>query len=572
MRLKVTKTNSNTNYYAIIDVKLKNGKRTTKIYKRLGDEQEILKISNGVPPLEWAQNQVVELKKAYEEKTLKVVAEFSPTNQIAKDIQTSFNGGYLFLQDIYYSLGLDKICKDISKKYRIKYDLNSVLSNLIYTRIIEPSSKLSAFEASKKFLEQPNFELQNIYRALEVIATETDSIESAVYKNSLNVVDRNTGILYYDCTNYFFEIEEAERIKQYGKSKENRPLPIVQMGLFMDGNGFPLAFSIDSGNTNEQVTIKPLEKQIIKDFELSKFVVCTDAGLASRENRIFNNIQERSYIVTQSLKKIKGHLKDWALAKDGWHKLNSNELINLSDIDNSSSNDEIYYKERWINENDLSQRLIISYSPKYAAYQKNIRASQIQRAQKLIDNPTSVDKNRQNDPKRFVKATSVTSDGEIADKKVLTLNQSAIEEEAMFDGFYGVCTTLEDNISDIIKINKRRWEIEESFRLLKSDFKARPVYLKRDDRIKAHFTTCFLALLIYRILEHKLDEKYTSCNIIQTLRNMNFKNIDGFGYIPTYTRTDLTDVLHEKFKFKTDTEIIPTNTMKKIIKETKNKK
>ena len=572
MRLKVTKTNSNTNYYAIIDVKLKNGKRTTKIYKRLGDEQEILKISNGVPPLEWAQNQVVELKKAYEEKTLKVVAEFSPTNQIAKDIQTSFNGGYLFLQDIYYSLGLDKICKDISKKYRIKYDLNSVLSNLIYTRIIEPSSKLSAFEASKKFLEQPNFELQNIYRALEVIATETDSIESAVYKNSLNVVDRNTGILYYDCTNYFFEIEEAEGIKQYGKSKENRPLPIVQMGLFMDGNGFPLAFFIDSGNTNEQVTIKPLEKQIIKDFELSKFVVCTDAGLASRENRIFNNIQERSYIVTQSLKKIKGHLKDWALAKDGWHKLNSNELINLSDIDNSSSNDEIYYKERWINENDLSQRLIISYSPKYAAYQKNIRASQIQRAQKLIDNPTSVDKNRQNDPKRFVKATSVTSDGEIADKKVLTLNQSAIEEEAMFDGFYGVCTTLEDNISDIIKINKRRWEIEESFRLLKSDFKARPVYLKRDDRIKAHFTTCFLALLIYRILEHKLDEKYTSCNIIQTLRNMNFKNIDGFGYIPTYTRTDLTDVLHEKFKFKTDTEIIPTNTMKKIIKETKNKK
>lgn len=572
MRLKVTKTNSNTNYYAIIDVKLKNGKRTTKIYKRLGDEQEILKISNGVPPLEWAQNQVVELKKAYEEKTLKVVAEFSPTKQIAKDIQTSFNGGYLFLKDIYYSLGLDKICKDISKKYRIKYDLNSVLSNLIYTRIIEPSSKLSAFEASKKFLEQPNFELQNIYRALEVIATETDSIESAVYKNSLNVVDRNTGILYYDCTNYFFEIEEAEGIKQYGKSKENRPLPIVQMGLFMDGNGFPLAFFIDSGNTNEQVTIKPLEKQIIKDFELSKFVVCTDAGLASRENRIFNNIQERSYIVTQSLKKIKGHLKDWALAKDGWHKLNSNELINLSDIDNSSSNDEIYYKERWINENDLSQRLIISYSPKYAAYQKNIRASQIQRAQKLIDNPTSVDKNKQNDPKRFVKATSVTSDGEIADKKVLTLNQSAIEEEAMFDGFYAVCTTLEDNISDIIKINKRRWEIEESFRLLKSDFKARPVYLKRDDRIKAHFTTCFLALLIYRILEHKLDEKYTSCNIIQTLRNMNFKNIDGFGYIPTYTRTDLTDALHEKFKFKTDTEIIPTNTMKKIIKETKNKK
>ena len=477
--------------------------------------------------------------------------------------------GYLFLQDIYYSLGLDKICKDISKKYRIKYDLNSVLSNLIYTRIIEPSSKLSAFEASKKFLEQPNFELQNIYRALEIIAAETDSIESAVYKNSLNVVDRNTGILYYDCTNYFFEIEEAEGIKQYGKSKENRPLPIVQMGLFMDGNGFPLAFSIDSGNTNEQVTIKPLEQQIIKDFELSKFVVCTDAGLASRENRIFNNIQERSYIVTQSLKKIKGHLKDWALAKDGWHKLNSDGLINLSDIDDSSSNDQIYYKERWINENDLSQRLIVSYSPKYAAYQKNIRASQIQRAQKLIDNPTSVDKNRQNDPKRFVKATAVTGDGEIADKKVLTLNQSVIEEEAMFDGFYAVCTTLEDDISEIIKMNKRRWEIEESFRILKTDFKARPVYLKRDDRIKAHFTTCFLALLIYRILEHKLDEKYTCSNIIKTLKEMNMREIDGIGYLPTYTRTSLTDALHDTFKFRTDNEITLSKDMKNIFKFTK---
>ncbi|MBQ4122750.1 IS1634 family transposase, partial [bacterium] len=556
MRLKTTKTNTTTNYYAIIDTKTEDGKRSTKIYKRLGNEQEISKISNGELPIDWAKKQVAELKKAYEEKTLKVIAEFSQSDLIEKNIQSSFNGGYLFLQDIYYSLGLDKICKEISDKYRIKYDLNSILSNLIYTRIIEPSSKLSAFETAKHFLEQPNFELQNIYRALEIISKETENIESAVYKNSLSVVNRNTKILYYDCTNYFFEIEQAEGLKQYGKNKENRPLPIVQMGLFMDGDGLPLAFVIDSGNTNEQVTLKPLEKQIIKDFELSKFVVCTDAGLASRENRIFNNIQDRSFIVTQSLKKLKGHLKDWALDKKGWHKLNSKELINLDDIDNSSSNEDVYYKERWINENDLSQRLIVSYSPKYSAYQKNVRNSQIERAQKLINNPSSVDKNRQNDPKRFVKSSSVTADGEVADKKVLSLNQSAIDNEAMFDGFYAVCTTLEDDISDIIKVNKRRWEIEESFRILKSDFKARPVYLKRDDRIKAHFTTCFLSLLIYRILEHKLEEKYSSNQIISTLRNMNFFKIAGSGYAPTYMRTDLTDALHKTFNFRTDTEIV----------------
>ena len=569
MRLSLVKSKNATQFYVIKSFRDSNGKNTSKIIEKLGNLEEVTKKANGQDPIEWAKKYIDVLNEKQKNQSLEIIAKFSSVNQIPKDIQNCFNGGYLFLQDIYYSLGLDKICHDISDKYRIKYDLNSVLANLIYTRIIEPSSKLSAFETAKSFLEQPNFELQNIYRALEVIAKETEFIESAVYKNSLKVVNRNTKVLYYDCTNYFFEIEEAEGIKQYGKNKENRPLPIVQMGLFMDGDGFPLAFVIDSGNTNEQVTLKPLEKQIIKDFELSKFVVCTDAGLASRENRIFNNIQERSFIVTQSLKKIKGHLKDWALSKEGWHKLNSKNLINLNDIDNSSSNEEIYYKERWINENDLSQRLIVSYSPKYAAYQKSLRTTQIERAQKLINNPSSMDKNRQNDPKRFIKYASVTQDGEIADKKVFALNQSAIDNEAMFDGFYAVCTTLEDDISEIIKVNKRRWEIEESFRILKSDFKARPVYLKRDDRIKAHFTTCFLALLIYRILEHKLDEKYTSTKIIQTLRDMNFKNLEGFGYLPTYTRTDLTDALHQQFSFKTDTEIVSESMMKKIIKKTK---
>ena len=569
MRLKINKSKNSINYYAIVDIKTKEGKRSTKIYKRLGNEQEILKISNGISAREWAEKEVAKLKKAYEEKSLKVIAEFSQSELIKKDIQTSFNGGYLFLQDIYYSLGLNKICKEISDKYRIKYDLNSVLSNLIYTRIIEPSSKFSAFETAKTFLEQPNFELQNIYRALEIIANETENIEAQVYKNSLNVVNRNTKILYYDCTNYFFEIEQAEGIKQYGKSKENRPLPIVQMGLFMDGDGFPLAFVINSGNTNEQTTLKPLEEQIIKDFELSKFVVCTDAGLASIDNRLFNNILDRSFIVTQSLKKIKGHLRDWALSKEGWHSLNSKKEINLNNIDNSSTNEEIYYKERWINENNLSQRLIVSYSPKYAAYQKNVRNNQIERAKNLINNPSSISKNRQNDPSRFVTSSFVTTDGEIADKRVLTLNQEAIDNEEMFDGFYAVCTTLEDDISEIIKVNKRRWEIEESFRILKTDFKARPVYLKREDRIKAHFTTCFLSLLIYRILEHKLKEKYSSSDIINTLRNMNFLKKEGCGYIPTFKRTDLTDSLHQQFEFRTDTEIIPENVMKKIFKKTK---
>ena len=569
MRLKVNKSKNSINYYIITDTKTSEGKRSTKIFKKLGNEQEILKISNGISPIEWAKEQVNIINKQIEEKNLTITAEFSQSNIIKKNKQITFNCGYLFLQNIYYSLGLDKICKNISEKYRIKYDLNSILSNLIYTRIIEPSSKLSSFEASKKFIEQPNYELHDIYRSLEVISRETEFIEAEVYKNSLDVVNRNTKILYYDCTNYFFEIEQAEGLKQYGLSKENRPNPITQMGLFMDGDGFPLAFNVNSGNTNEQTTLKPLEKQIIKDFELSKFVVCTDAGLASNENRKFNNIQNRSYIVTQSLKKIKGHLKEWALSPEDWHTINSNKKINLNDIDSSGDNEEIYYKERWINENGLEQRLIVSYSPKYAEYQRSVRNRQIERAQNLINNPTKISKNRQDDPKRFIKSASVTNDGEIASKKVFSLNTTAIEKEEEFDGFYAVCTTLEDDISEIIKINKRRWEIEESFRILKTDFKARPVYLKRDDRIKAHFTTCFLSLLIYRILEHKLNEEYTSEKIITTLREMNVRNLEGIGYIPTYTRTEITDILHEKFNFRTDNEIILPKDIKKILKVNK---
>lgn len=569
MRLSLVKSKNTTQFYVIKSYRNENGKNTSKIIEKLGNEQEVILKANGEDPIIWAKKYIKNLNEKEKNEGIDIIAKFSQSKQIPENIQITYNGGYLFLQDIYYSLELDKICKQISEKYRIKYDLNSILSNLIYTRIIEPSSKLSSFEAAKKFIEQPNFELQNIYRALEIISSETDFIESQVYKNSLKVVQRNTKILYYDCTNYFFEIEEAEGLKQYGLSKENRPNPITQMGLFMDGDGFPLAFNINSGNTNEQTTLKPLEQQIIKDFELSKFVVCTDAGLGSNENRKFNNIQNRSYIVTQSLKRIKGHLKEWALSPEGWHTLNSDKKINLSEIDKSSNEEEIYYKERWINENGLEQRLIVSYSPKYATYQRSVRNRQIERAQRIINNPTEMSRKRQDDPKRFIKTASITQDGEIANKKVIALNKSVIEKEEEFDGFYAVCTTLEDDISEIIKINKRRWEIEESFRILKTDFKARPVYLKRDDRIKAHFTTCFLSLLIYRILEHKLDEEYTSDKIITTLREMNFAKIKGDGYIPIYTRTSLTDKLHEQFNFRTDKEIIILNQMKKICKKTK---
>ena len=569
MRLSISKSKNSTSLY-VIKSTYENGLHSSKIVEKLGTVNELSKKLNGQDPIEWAKKYIEELNKKEKEEKHEVLVKYSPSKVITKDEQRIFNGGYLFLQQIYYQLGLNKICKVILEKYKVTYNLNSILSRLIYGRIIFPSSKLATYQLSTRFIEQPDFELQHVYRALEVIAKETDFIQSSLYNNSLKISKRNTGVLYYDCTNYFFEIEQEGGIKQYGPSKEHRPNPIVQMGLFMDGDGIPLAFSINKGYTNEQLTLKPLEKKILSDFDLSKFIVCTDAGLASVSNRKFNDKEDRAFITTQSIKKLKEHLRRWALDPNGWHLSNDLKTYDISKLDEEKDKNKMFYKERWIKEDGLEQKIIVTYSIKYRDYQRKIRNSQIERAQKTIDlNPTKIKKYNQNDYKRFIKKTNCTPDGEIAEKEIYSINTEVIAKEEVFDGFYAVCTNLEDEAAEIIKVNNRRWEIEECFRIMKSEFKARPVYLSRDDRIEAHFMTCFMSLIIYRLLEKMLGDKYTCSEIIRGLKEMNFYEIKGEGYVPTYTRTDFTDDLHEAFGFRTDYEIINTKQMKKIFKATK---
>lgn len=576
MRLKVTKSKNAASLYVIKSVyNSKTQSNSSKIVEKLGTESELREKLGGADPYEWANNYIKQLNEKEKEETRKILVPFKQSAIISKNELHLFNGSYLFLQQIYHQLKLNQICKSISAKYKFSFNLDSILSRLIYGRILFPSSKLNTFQISKTLLEQPDFELQHIYRALEVISKESDFIQSELYKNSLTVSKRNDKILYYDCTNYFFEIEQEDGIKQYGPSKEHRPNPIVEMGLFMDGDGIPLAFSIHSGNTNEQLTLQPLEKKIIEDFSLAKFVVCTDAGLSSTENRKFNNAGERAFITTQSVKKLKKHLKEWALDKKEWHM---EGMIGTFDISNLEESDEIkdiyrkstFYKERWIKEDGLEQKLIVTFSLKYKEYQRHIRNGQIERAAKLIKTkPSSLKKHRQNDYKRFITKTNVTNDGEIAKKEVYDIDQDMITNEESYDGFYAVCTNLEDDAPAITKINHKRWEIEECFRLLKTDFKARPVYLSREDRIKAHFMTCFLSLTIFRYLEKRLKEKFTSSEILNQLREMNFYSIPGEGYIPTYTRTDFTDAMHDTFGFRTDYQIVTNNQMKNIFKITK---
>lgn len=569
MRLKISKSPNAASLY-VIKSTYENGKHSSKIVEKLGTIAELEKKLNGENPIEWAKKYIEELNRKEKEDKRKIMVKYSPSKLIEKGHQHSFNGGYLFLQQIYHKLGIHTLCKELSAKYKFTFDLNSILSRLLYARIIFPASKLATLQLSKRFIEQPDFEIQHIYRALEIIAKETDLIQSSLYNNSLKISQRNTGILYYDCTNYFFEIEQEEGLKQYGPSKEHSPNPIVQMGLFMDGDGIPLAFNIHKGNTNEQLTLKPTEKKILTDFNLSKFIVCTDAGLASHKNREFNNEGDRAFITTQSIKKLKKHLMEWALASTGWRLPGEKKSYDITKLDEDNDKEKIFYKERWIKENGLEQKLIATYSLKYRNYQRNIRNSQIVRAQKTIDsNPGKLKKCNPNDYKRFIEKSCCTIDGEIADKELYSLNTDLIAKEERFDGFYAVCTNLEDDATAIIKVNKRRWEIEECFRILKSEFKARPVYLSRDDRIEAHFTTCFISLILYRFLEKKLGEKYTCSEIICGLRDMNFYEIRREGYIPTYTRTDFTDDLHEAFGFRTDYQIVSTSQMKKIFKSTK---
>lgn len=521
--------------------------------------------------LAWAQAQVDEMDK---KSTPAVNISFFPDKLIVKDEQRSFLAGYLFLQDLYYDLKIKNVFRNIKNRHKYQFDLDAIFSDLVYARVLEPGSKAASYDTAMKFLETPTYEKHDVYRALSVLAKEMDYIQAEVYKNSNFITLRNNRVLYYDCTNYYFEIEEEDDLRKYGKSKEHRPNPIVQMGLFMDGDGIPLAFDIFDGASNEQPSLKPLEEKIIKNFGFDRFVVCTDGGLGSDNNRHFNDIEGRAFIVTQSLKKLKKADREAAMDDRNWRRLSDKKVIDINEVkaDPSSHMNELYYKEEVYGTKKVpGQLMIVTYSPRYAAYQKKVREGQLERAEKMVK-AGNVKKQRKNpnDPARFVKVTNTTPDGEVAEEKSYSIDQDKVDSESIYDGYYAVCTDLvDDDVKDILAVSEGRWEIEESFRIMKTDFEAQPVFVRREDRIKAHFLVCYMALLLFRLMEKKLNSTYTSSQIIDSLREYRLLRISGRGYIPEYTRTDLTDRMHEVFRFRTDTEIVPSSVMRNIIKNTK---
>lgn len=575
MYVAINGVKNNKSIYIMHSYRKENGKTSSRVYRKLGRLDELLNRFSGnyEEMMAWAKQEAAKDTLAYNSKTEAVSISLFQAACIPKDEERSFNVGYLFLQQLCTELGLNSICRKIRSRHKFSYDFHAILTDLIYARILSPSSKLSSYAFCHSLLEPPKYTLQNLYRALSVIAEESSFIQEELYRNSNFVHPRNCKVLYYDCTNYYFEIEQDDELRKYGKSKEHRPNPLVTMGLFMDADGIPLAFDIFPGNQNEQTTLKPLETTIIRDFGCSNFVFCSDAGLGSKSNRFFNSFGNRAYVITQSLKKMKKEDRDIALNPTQYKVLGSEKMIDLRTLDETDEKvfNTIYYKEIPVVTGNMDETVIVTYSPKYKAYQQQIRNRQIERAEQMIASPGKKRKGKnQNDPARFIHKTAVTEDGEVANKSIYSLDLDRINEEAAYDGFYAVITNLDGDISEILKINRQRWEIEENFRIMKTEFEARPVYARREDRIKAHFLTCYISLLVYRLLEKKLTGNYTCEQILKTIRGMQMTLLpQNLGYIPSYKRTDITDDLHKTFGFRTDYEFISKSNMRNIVKETK---
>ena len=597
-----TSTSKNSKSYSIIEDYYRNGKKTTRVVETIGNHEKVSKLAEdeGIDTDIWLKNYLNEYKEKCGIPTNieKIIIEKYTNKFILKGEKRNFNVGYLFLKDIYYSLKINKIVKEISKEYKFEFDLNEVLSNLVFSRIIYPSSKLKTYELSKNFIETPKYNLENVYRGLTYLNNKLDFIQKEIYNNSKSVIDRNTRIMYFDCTNYYFDINEETDLQKYGKGKDGKAKPLVGMGLFMDGNGLPIAMNIYPGNENETKHLIPLQEKIEKDFELQnkQTIICTDAAMCTDEIKKFNIENGKAFVITQSIKKLKKEYQEEIFEDSNWRTLGDlsgtyklSEILNDAEL-SKKHYETIFYKIVPTETAHVTQDLIVTFQIKYRDYFRNVRNGQIERANKKIGSSNKGDKIKlsvnPNDYRRLIKE-EISETKKVKNKKTndtnslnderknakyyysYSIDQNKINEEEKYDGYYGITTNLTGDIKDILKISKNRWEIEESFRILKADFDSGTVHLSREDRIKAHFLTCFISLLIYRILESKLDYKYTNTQIIEKIKEMEVFEEKGAGYSPVYVRDDLTDDLHDVFGFRTDYEIINYENFKKIFNQIK---
>lgn len=565
-------------------------KRTTRTRACLGNLSSLMEkysVSSRVEVEAILKQEIADLKDKSEEL---ISLKLSPTSLIPKDKKQSFNVGWLCPSKVLSMLGLAEICQNVTEQHRIQYSLEDILRSLVCARIIDPVSKRSTIKVCERMYGCSVPELHDIYHSLPLLAHHRYEIESAIYRNSKKICERINTVLYYDCTNFYFETEDDDDFRKYGKSKENRPNPIVQYGMFMDASGIPIADICFAGNKNESFSMSSLEQILEKDFGHSRFIVCADAALNGFENKLYNDRKENgAYIVTQPVKKLKKEEREWVIDPHGWQVLGSESRFCIEDLGSTVRIDGtdvrtdsiVFYKEKWIRitkrsrqtgkRETIDEHLIVSFSTKYQKYEKKIREAKIKRAEKLLKEPGEVAKtNNQRDPRYYIKQT--VSGDESEKKTAYELNLEKIAADSKLDGFYAVVTDLEDeDISTVIETNKQRWEIEECFRIMKSELKTRPVYVRHEDAIKGHLLLCFLALIVYRIIEQYLDEQYTVTEVMETLQNLDVALVKEPVYHPAFVRSDLTDKLAEIFGYQFAYEAITEKKLNKYVRNARGK-
>jgi len=610
MKLYYDKRLKDPTYY--IQQGFRNGKKTTtKNIKRLGKHSELLLITDN--PLEYAKNEVKKMNEEYRSGRSEFIVtmdfnERIPSTDSPCSNSTSLNIGYLYLKNIYAKLNLSDFFKSVSSDRKITYDCNKICQFLTYARILDPASKYGTYDKLDTYYEKPQVEYQHMIRFLDILDRNSDKYLKHLFDNSENIVKRDTSVMYYDCTNYFFETEKPDEeivdevtgeiilgLRQFGISKENKTSPIVEMGLIMDSRGIPISMCIHPGNTNEQLTAVPLEKEVIKMTGNKKFIYCADAGLGSYNIRKFNDMGGRAYIVTQSVKKLGQEIKDIVFNDSNYRLLSNDDAITLKemrtfnkkDANNLSLYNDFAYKvipantamdtglyEEKVYKNGrtkkvkakgtLHQYIIVTFSRKMMEYQRTIRERQLERAKKLLrlKDPEKIKKGP-NDIRRFLKNTS-------SDTANYVLDMDKIHEEEKYDGFYAVATNLDDSAKDILAVAQNRYKIEDCFRIMKTNFDARPVFLRKPERIRAHFLICYTALLIYRLMECKLDDNLThvtTSNLIKTLRNMNVVNMDDMYYKSIYSGSQALDALEKCFELQLNRKYYKPSDLNKIVKK-----
>lgn len=614
MKLYYDRRSKDPIYY--IQQGFRNGKKTsTRNVKRVGKHSELLKVTDD--PLAYAKDQVAKLNEEIKNNkvTMEVTIDFDEKIKSRNDLVSSSNQlniGYFILQKIYYDLNIASFFKEVTADSKITYDPNLVNRFLTYARILEPTSKLGTYDHLNRYYECPDFEYVHILRTMDILEKNYDEYLSHLFNYSNHVVARDTSVCYFDCTNYYFETECNDEdyidevtgeiikgLRKYGPAKDHKPNPLVEMGLFMDSRGIPLSMCITSGSDNEQTCAIPLEKKIIRMLKGKRFIYCADAGLGSFNIRKFNSMGGRSFIVTQSIKKLSNTLKEAVFNDYDYRLLSTNKPISINklksfDKTDSSNlplyNDKAYkiieadkvidlglYEEKEFKNGKatkvkskalLKQRIIITFSRKVMEYQRNVRNKQIERAKRLLKNmdPDSYKKGP-HDVTRFIKRVSSKSKDKAKDLYII--NQSVIDEEEKYDGYYAIATNLEDDAKSIIEISSNRYKIEDCFRVMKSNFSARPVYHHNRERIIAHFMICYTALLIYRLLEAKLDDyrtHFTTDNIIESLKNMEVANVGDMYYLSTYNGSQICTALNAIFNLGLDKKYYQPKEINKKIK------